>query len=474
MPLFNLALPEMFLSVMICIILLVDVLLPVAKKALVSVLSLLTLVICALLLIILFGHKPTLTFHQHFILDNFAVLLKLFIVGCAFFIFIYAKRYLLDRDIRFAEFHVLALVSVLGAMVMASANSMLVLFIGLELLSLPLYALVAIFRNDKVGSEAAMKYFIMGILASGLLLYGFSLIYGETGSIFLNTIAQSLANHLPHDKVLLFSLVFVVVAAAFKLGAVPFHMWLPDVYEGAPTPVTALLGTIPKLAAFALIVRLIILTMPSLAIDWRLIFQVIALLSLFLGNIVALVQTNIKRLLAYSTISHVGFILLALSLGSVLANSVALFYVLTYVLMAAGGFGMVLVLSKKDFESDNIQDFMGLNTRDVWLAAMMMMILFSMAGIPPFVGFDAKLFVISALVKHQHYYMALYALLMTVIGAFYYIRLIKLMYFDKPQRKVPIQIGMDARIAIGVNALLVLLLGIFPASLMHLCRLSFG
>lgn len=474
MPLFHLALPEIFLTVMICLILLVDVLLPSKKKTMVSLLSLMTPLISIVLLLSFLTLTPQITFHQHFILDPFAVILKLFILSCAFFVFVYARRYLHARTIPFAEFHVLALVSVLGAMVMASAFSLLSLYIGLEMLSLPLYAMVAMARTNKVGAEAAMKYFVMGAIASGFLLYGMSLLYGQTGSLFLNHIAEGILNHSPHNKVIFFALVFIVVSAAFKLGAVPFHMWLPDVYEGAPTPVTAFLGTIPKLAAFALIVRLIILLMPSFSMDWQLMFQVLALLSLFLGNIVALVQTNIKRLFAYSTISHIGFILLGLSLANGIGRTSALFYVLTYVLMSVGGFGLILILSKKGVESDQVIDFKGLNSKDAWLAAMMMIILFSMAGIPPFVGFDAKLFVLGALVKGQHYYIALYALIMTVIGAFYYIRIIKLMYFDKPDNTAPIRVGVDSRVVIGVNGLLLLLLGLFPATLMHFCQVSLG
>ena len=474
LPLFSLAYPEIFLLIMICILMLVDGFFRKKHPLVVGLLVNVTLIIVVVLLVPLFFHKATVTFHHHFILNHMAVLIKLLMVSCVFVILLYSRQYLIQYKIPYSEFHMLALVSLLGGMVIASANSLLTLYLGLEMLSLPLYAMVAMSREDKTGAEAAMKYFVMGALASGILLYGFSLIYGQTSSLFLPQIAQTILNHSMPDKVSIFALVFVVVAIAFKLGAVPFHMWLPDVYEGAPTPVAAIISSVPKLAAFVLLVRTVVQTMPSLAIDWQPMFQILAILSLFLGNVVALVQTSIKRLFAYSAISHVGFILLVLSLLHTHAQATALFYILTYAITVAGGFGVIILLSSKGVKADNIHDFTGLNSTDRWLAFMMLIILFSMAGIPPFVGFDAKLFVLGDLVKQHHYYLAIYALIMTVIGAFYYIRIIKLMYFDQPRHSTPIAIAMDSRVFIGINGLLLLVLGMFPAMLMSFCRLSFG
>jgi NADH-quinone oxidoreductase subunit N len=380
-------------------------------------------------------------------------------------VFLYSRRYLEQRNIAASEFYLLALLSMLGAMVLVSANTLLTVYLGLELLSLPLYALVAIRRDSGRAAEAAMKYFVMGALASALLLYGMSLVYGATGSIVLSEIAGQTAN----TPVMLFGAVFFIVGVCFKLGAVPFHMWVPDVYEGSPTATTLYLGSVPKLAAFAMLVRLLVQAMPGLGAHWQLVLMVIAVLCLVGGNLAALMQRNMKRLLAYSTIGHVGFILLGVSVNAFNGVGAALFYVIIYVLMAVGGFAMVLLLSNNEMEADKIEDFAGLNSRHSWLALMMLLLMFSMAGIPPLVGFTAKLVVLKSLVAQGDYYLAGLALLMSVVAAFYYIRVVKIMYFEAPHHHTPITIEKDAFLGISVNGLLMLALGLLPAALLAYC-----
>ena len=469
------ATPEILMIVMIMVIMLVDLFLTERTRGVTYVLSQLTLLGCAVLSWILMYHKPEVAFSGQFVLDHFASISKLFIYLMGFAIFIYSRNYTTEHKIMRGEYHVLSLLSILGAMVLVSGNSMLTLYLGLELMSLPLYALVAMRRDVKKGSEAAMKYFVMGALASGLLLYGMSMIYGISHAIEIPTIMKALHSSSAHPTLLLFCMVFIVAAVAFKLGAVPFHMWVPDVYEGAPTSVTAFLGTVPKLAALALLIRLVAEGLSSLSIHWTTLLMVLAVLSLFMGNVLAIVQKNLKRMLAYSTIANIGFVLLGVASGDSLGYGYALFYIITYVMMAVGAFGLLVLLSRKGHDVEMIDDLAGLNTKNSWLAVMMMLILLSMAGIPPLVGFDAKLFIIMHMVSLHHYGMAIFALIISVVGAYYYLHVVKVMYFDKP-KEISVNtatIAKDGYFAFSVNGILMLLLGIYPTWLLMLCHSAF-
>jgi NADH-quinone oxidoreductase subunit N len=354
-------------------------------------------------------------------------------------------------------------------MVMISGSHFLTLYLGLELLSLSLYALVALQRDSKVATEAAMKYFVLGALASGMLLYGLSMIYGATGSLEVAKVAATLPNLDHLNTVVVFGLVFVIAGLAFKLGVVPFHMWLPDVYQGAPTAVTLFIGSAPKIAAFAFVMRLLIDGLGGLVADWQPMLALMALLSMAIGNITAIAQTNIKRMLAYSTISHMGFLLLGFLAGSENGYSSAMFYVVVYVLMSLASFGMVLLLSRAGFEAEQLNDFKGLNRRSPWYAFLMLLVMVSMAGIPPTVGFYAKLSVLQAALQAGYLWLVVAAVLLSVIGAFYYLRIVKLMYFDEPTDTAPIQAHADMSVLLSVNALAILALGILPQPLMALC-----
>jgi len=345
----------------------------------------------------------------------------------------------------------------------------LTIYLGLELLSLSLYAMVAFDRDSPLASEAAMKYFVLGALASGMLLYGMSMLYGATGSLDLAEIAAALSEPGENSMILIFGLCFIVVGLAFKFGAVPFHMWVPDVYDGAPTAVTLFIGSAPKIAAFAMAMRLLVESMGSLAVDWQAMLVIMSVLSLALGNLIAIAQTNIKRMLAYSTISHVGFLLLGLLAGTAEGYSAAMFYAITYALMAIGGFGMIILISRAGYEANQLDDFKGLNDRSPWFAFMMLILMLSMAGVPPTVGFYAKLSVLQAVIHVDMVWLALVAVFFSIIGAFYYIRLIKLMYFDKPETEAPLVVRTDMQVAISLNGLLVLGLGLFPGALLALC-----
>ncbi|RMG33164.1 MAG: NADH-quinone oxidoreductase subunit NuoN, partial [Gammaproteobacteria bacterium] len=386
----------------------------------------------------------------------------------------YGRGYLIGQGIYRGEYFILTLFATLGMMIMASAYSFLTLYLGLELLALSMYALVAFDRDSIKGAEAAMKYFVLGALASGMLLYGISMLYGATGSLSFPEVAEAMASGNVDQTILVFGLVFVVIGLAFKFGAVPFHMWVPDVYHGAPTAVTLLLGSTPKLAAFALGLRLLVDGAAPLAAHWSQMLIILAVLSLAIGNIVAIAQHNLKRMLAYSTISHVGFIFLGFIAANDNGYGAALFYTVVYALTAAGGFGLLALLSRRGFDAENLHDLKGLNDRSPWLAAMMMLILFSMAGVPPTVGFFAKLFVLEAVINVDMVWLAVVAVFFSVIGAYYYLRAVKMMYFDKPIDAEAIVATVDGRIAFSVNGLAILLLGIFPAGLLQLCRAAFG
>jgi NADH-quinone oxidoreductase subunit N len=384
----------------------------------------------------------------------------------------YSRNYLVTRSLFTGEFMVLTLFALLGMMVMISATNFITLYIGLELLSLSLYAMVALQRDSAVATEAAMKYFVLGALASGLLLYGMSMLYGATGTLGVAAISDAIIHGVDNKALLVFGLVFVVAGLAFKLGAVPFHMWVPDVYHGAPTAVTMLIGSAPKLAAFAFVMRILVDGLQPMVMQWSGMLAILAILSMAVGNITAIAQTNLKRMLAYSTIAHMGFLLLGILSGGIDGYSSAMFYVVIYVLMSVGTFGMIMLLSREGFEADMLNDFKGLSQRSPWLAFMMLILMFSMAGVPPTAGFYAKFSVLQSAVSAGHVTLAVIAVLFSLIGAFYYLRIVKLMYFDSPETHAPISIQPDNGLLISINGLVILVLGIVPSSLISVCAVA--
>lgn len=470
----NHAWPEVFMLSMACFVLVLDLFVNEKNRIYTFILTQIALLGAALLTIEQMGIDKAVVFSGTFVHDNMSDVVKLFIYLITAMVFLYSRDYLKQRSLFKGEYYVLGLFGVLGMMIMASANHFLTIYLGLELMSLCLYAMVAFNRDSGVASEAAMKYFVLGAIASGLLLYGMSMLYGATGSLNLNEIAAYLQVHGTDNMILSFGLVFIVVGLAFKLGAVPFHMWLPDVYHGAPSAVTLYIGSAPKIAAFAMVIRLLADGMQTLLIDWQQMMIIMAVLSLAIGNIVAIAQTNIKRMLAYSTISHAGFLILGILSGTDQGYSASLFYAITYAITAAGGFGIVVVLSRTGFEAEQINDYKGLNDRNPWMAFLMLLLMFSMAGVPPTVGFFAKLSVLQAILDVGLMELAVTAVLFSLIGAYYYIRIIKVMYFDKPETEFELETSLDARVVLSGNGLLVLLLGIFPGSLMALCVTAFA
>ena len=462
-------LPEIFVLSMACIVLLVEAFVGERLRNISYVLSQLTLLVAALLTWNMLDSERVVVLGGTFIHDPMAALLKTSIFLITIGAFVYARGFHTTKGALRGEYYVLGLFAVLGTMVMVSAHSLLTIYLGLELLSLSLYAMVAFDRDSPVASEAAMKYFVLGALASGMLLYGMSMMYGATGSLDLGVIAQVLSESDQNSMILIFGLCFIVVGLAFKFGAVPFHMWVPDVYDGAPTAVTLFIGSAPKIAAFAMAMRLLVDSLGSLSVDWQGMLIIMSVLSLALGNVVAIAQTNIKRMLAYSTISHIGFLLLGLLAGTTEGYSASMFYAITYALMAIGGFGMIILISRAGYEANQLDDFKGLNDRSPWFAFMMLILMFSMAGVPPTVGFFAKLSVLQAIIDVDLVWLALVAVFFSIIGAFYYIRLVKLMYFDKAETQAPLVVGTDMQVAISFNGLLVLGLGLFPGSLLALC-----
>ncbi|MFO7640799.1 MAG: NADH-quinone oxidoreductase subunit NuoN [Candidatus Competibacteraceae bacterium] len=466
-------LPELFVLTLVCLVLVIDVFLEDRQRHITYGLAQLTLLGAALLTLATYAHAPVTTMFGHYIRDAMGDVLKLCIYLTTAAVFLYSRDYLRQRNLFKGEYYVLGLFGVLGMMVMVSAQSLLSVYLGLELLSLSLYALVAIDRDSPVASEAAMKYFVLGSIASGMLLYGISMIYGATGSVDLQVIAEvAVAAPGMENLVLVFGLVFLVVGLAFKLGAVPFHMWAPDVYQGAPTSVTLFIGSAPKLAAFALLMRILVEGLGALQADWQQMLIILVVLSVGLGNLVAIVQTNIKRMLAYSTISHVGFLLMGILAGTPEGYAAAMFYTIVYVLMAVGAFGVVIVLSRSGFEAENIDDFKGLNDRSPWLAFLMMVIMMSMAGVPFLVGFYAKWVVLQAIVNIGLVWLAILGVVFSVIGAFYYLRVVRCMYFDPPEQSEPIQMRLDTEIVISANGLLLVVLGLYPTALMAWCALA--
>lgn len=465
--------PEIAVLVLASTLLLVDLWLKDREKGINHVIAVLGLLIVIGLTGLVGGGEREIVLGGTYVRDPMSDLLKIAILLISLLTFVYSRDYLRDRQMMVGEFYVLTLFAVLGMMVMVSANSFLTLYLGLELLALSLYTLVAFDRDSPTGAEAAMKYFVLGALGSGLLLYGLSMLYGATGSLELGDVAGAVALQGATNQVLVFGLVFVVIGIGFKFGAVPFHMWVPDTYQGAPNPVVLFLGSAPKIAAFALAFRLLVDGLGALHAEWQGMLIILAIISMAVGNIVAIAQTNIKRMLAYSTISHVGFIFLGLIGGNAEAYSAAMFYAIVYALMAAGGFGLLVMMSREGFEVERLEDLKGLNERDSWQAAMMALVMFSMAGVPPTVGFMAKLLVLEAVISVGLWWLALVAVFFSIIGAFYYLRVIKIMYFDKPETADPLVFGTGARLAISINGLAILLLGLFPAVLLGYCQAAF-
>jgi NADH-quinone oxidoreductase subunit N len=462
-------LPEILVLSSACGILLLEAFFGERHRYLGFQLAQLALIAAAVGTLLLHRGSASVVLSGTFVSDRMSDVLKVFIYLSTFIAFLYARDYLKARGILRGEYFVLGLFAVLGMMVMASAHSFLTVYLGLELLSLSLYAMVALQRDSTSAVEAAMKYFVLGALASGMLLYGMSLLYGVTGSLDLGEVSRAVAGMPRNDVVLLLGLVFVVVGLAFKLGAVPFHMWIPDVYHGAATPVTLFVGTAPKLAAFAIAMRLLVDGLEGLHGSWQTMLTVLAVLSMAVGNLLAIAQTNIKRMLAYSTISHIGFLLLGIIAATRSGYSAAMFYTIVYALMALGSFGMVIALSRAGFEADRLEDFRGLNERNPWFAFLMLLLMFSMAGVPPTLGFFAKLYVLQQIINAGMVWLAVIGVVFSIIGAFYYLRIVKLMYFDKPVDLTTIRPALDMRLAVSVNGLAMLVLGIYPGSLMALC-----
>jgi NADH-quinone oxidoreductase subunit N len=473
-PSFFPAIPEIFLLVMICTILLVDLFVKQKEKMLTYNLSQFALVGTIILTLPLLTISKTTLFNGSFIADKISGILELVILGISILVFVYSRDYVRDRNFAQGEYYILSLFSILGMLILVSSYSFLTLYLGLELTSLPLYALVALRRHDEQGAEAAMKFFVMGALASAMLLYGLSMIYGATHSLNITPIASAIASTpITQQLILIFGLVFVIAGIAFKLGAAPFHMWVPDVYQGAPTSVTLFVGTAPKVAALGMTIRLLIDAMPHLVLQWENVFIVIAVLSIAIGNLVAIVQTNIKRMLSYSAIAHIGYMSLGLVAATAVGYASAMFYMISYAIMSAGAFGMLTLLSKAGVEVEHVADLRGLNTRNPWLAFMMLLVMFSMAGIPPLVGFFAKLGVLEALISVHRVWLATLALIFAIIGAYYYLNVVKVMYFEEPLDHYPVVNRKGITAAITVNGLLILSLGMFPSVLINACRLAF-
>jgi len=477
------AYPEILLMVMACVIALFDLGVKTPMRGATYALTMLTLAVVALLQCDLaLGNATIYGFGNMVVSDAMGNWLKCFATLAVMVTLVYGRPYAAHRDmLRGGELFTLSLFALLGMFVMISGNNLLVIYMGLELLTLSSYALVALRRDHAVATEAAMKYFVLGAMASGFLLYGMSMLYGATGSLDINAIFKAISTGQIRHQVLVFGLVFVVAGLAFKLGVVPFHMWIPDVYQGAPTAITLMIGGAPKLAAFGITMRLLVEGLLPLAIDWQQMLMVLSVGSLLVGNLAAIAQTNVKRMLAFSTISQMGFVLLGLVSGVVNgdaltfaanAYSSAMFYVITYVLTTLASFGILLLLSQEGFESEEIVDLAGLNQRSPLYAGVMAVCLLSLAGIPPLVGFYAKLAVLQALVATGQTFaigLAVFAVMLSLIGAFYYLRVIKVMYFDEPITASNVVAPIDVRVVLCINGALVLLLGLFPAGLLALC-----
>ncbi len=477
-PVFSAALPEILLGLMSAVILLTDVFLK-ERFRITTYLLVQAALIGAFVCVFMQYHadmQPLVTFDGQYVLDRLGLLTKGFVLIASFFAFIYAKPYLETHDISRSEYYILGLFAVMGMLVMASAHTFLTIYLGLELLSIALYAMVALHKKISVATEAAIKYFVTGALASGILLYGISLIYGVTGTVDLDAVNQALLS-VAHGQssAAIAALIFIIIGLLFKLGAVPFHMWVPDVYDGAPSPVTLFIASAPKMAAFCITLRILTGAFGSMNPIWTSLLTIVAMLSMFSGNVLAIAQTNIKRMLAYSSIAHMGYALLGIIAGSASANgySAAFFYMVTYVLVAAGAFAVIGLLSSRGIELNKLEDYRGLNARHPWIAFIMLLLMFSMAGVPPTVGFFAKLGLLEALVEAHLIWLAAFALLFAIIGAYYYLRVVMLMYFEEPVADTKDAVlTAGPLIAITANGLMVLGLGLLPSALIDLCRIA--
>ncbi|MDF0678357.1 MAG: NADH-quinone oxidoreductase subunit NuoN [Nitrosomonas sp.] len=468
LPDFTPAYPEIFLLLMVCVVMLADLFAGERNRYLAFYLSLLTLAGCALVTCGIYSTEVRYTFTGMFVGDAMSDILKLLIYVTVAAVLIYSRSYISTRGLLKGEFFSLALFATLGMMVMVSANHLITLYLGLELLSLSLYAMVALQRESAIATEAAIKFFVLGALASGFLLYGMSMLYGATGTLHLPELAKVIHSGQADHEIFIIGLVFVVAGIGFKLSAVPFHMWAPDIYEGAPTAVTLFIGSAPKFAAFGFVMRLLVGGLGDLVTDWQGMLVLLAVASMAVGNIVAIAQQNIKRMLAYSTISHMGFVLLGFIAAGENGYSSSMFYVIAYVLMTLGAFGIIMLVSREGFEADKISDLKGLNQRNPWLAFMMLLVMFSMAGIPPMIGFYAKLSVLQAVLEAGYIWLVVVAVMLSLIGAFYYLRIIKFMYFDAPEQTQPIMFKPHVKVLVSMNGLAIILLGMFPQVLMGL------
>ncbi|MCC5793332.1 MAG: NADH-quinone oxidoreductase subunit NuoN [Chromatiales bacterium] len=460
---------EAFLAAGICVLLLFDLFIRDRHRDLTYALAMLLLAGTGWLAATAGGDGRVLAFGGSVVVDPLARVLKVAAALAMAVVFLYSRPWLRERQLFRGEYYVLGLFALLGILVIISGHSFLVIYLGLEMLSLALYALVVYDRDSPIGAESGMKYFVLGAIASGTLLYGMSIVYGFSGTLNLGELREYAAGLDGVPVFLLVGLGFMLSGIAFKFGAVPFHMWVPDVYQGAPTSVSLLIATAPKLASIALVIRLVAEALPELLVTWQVILMTLAVLSLLIGNIVAIAQTNIKRMLAYSAIAHVGFILLGVATGTTAGVEAAVFYSIVYVVAAAGAFGIIMLLSSRGAEADQLDDFRGLSQRSPWFALMMLLLMASMIGIPPLAGFYAKWIVLLALVEAGAVWLALFAVLMSVVGAFYYLRVIRLMYFDELPGGAPVQAPGDFRLVLSINALLALALGLFPGPLMDLC-----
>lgn len=459
-------LPELFVLVMACVTLLVAVFL--SKESQVAYyLSLVTLVVTIFLVLYVhreLGSGVSFAFNEQYVLDKMAIVLKCFICGMVFFTFLYSRAYNNVRNIQRTEYFVLGLLSTLGMLILVSGHSLITLYLGLELFSLPTFAMVAMQRGSFRATEAAMKYFVISAMASGILLYGFSFLFGLTHHLDIAKIAVAIVKPglAQLSGLSMMTLVLIVAGVAFKLGAAPFQMWVPDVYEGAPTSTTLFIAAAPKIAAFAIVVRLFVFALPFLKVDWQLLLIVVSVLSMALGNLAAIMQTSVKRMLAYSSIAHIGYMLLGFVAGSEMGYAAAMFYIISYGVMTLAGFGTLMILSKKGFEMETLEDFQGLSQRNPWFAFLMLMTMFSMAGIPPLLGFIAKVHIFEALVQAHYVWLVVVALLLSVVGAYYYLRVIQQMYFKDPKEEGHICVQAEGGIAMTVNSVAILAIGIFP------------
>jgi NADH-quinone oxidoreductase subunit N len=466
------ALPELTVLFMAMFILLLDLFIKPKNRIVIYGLAQFTLLAAAYFTVITYNPSVGYAFSNMFVDDPLADILKLMTFLGTSMMLVYTRQYMQQRGMFRGEYYAMVLFALLGMMIMISGQSLLTIYMGLELLSLCLYSLVAFDRDNARATEAAMKYFVLGALASGMLLYGMSMIYGMTGSLNVAEISSALLEMNTKNPVLILGLVFIVAGLAFKFGAVPFQMWVPDVYQGAPTSITLLIGSVPKFAAFAITIRLLAQGLQPLAVDWQDMLLIMAVLSIAIGNITAIAQTNLKRMLAYSTISHIGFLLFGFMSANLNGFASSMFYISAYVLMTLAGFGMILLLSRQGFEAENLDDLKGLNQRSPWAAFLMLITMFSMAGVPPTLGFYAKFTVLQAALQAGFIWAVVFAVVMAAIGAFYYLRIVKLMYFDAPKDNKPISAPVDMQLVLSINAVALLLLGIMPQTLMQICGVA--